>query len=115
MARVKGGMFSQKRRRHLLAYTKGFRWGRKSKIAAAKQALMKALSYHYRDRKVRKRDFRRAWEVNISAACKLQGTSYSKFIFGLKKNKIELDRKILAGLARDNPKIFEKIAETVKK
>lgn len=97
-----------------MAQTKGFRWGRKSKIAAAKQALMKALSYNYRDRKARKRDFRRAWEVSISAACRAQGTSYSKFIFGLKKNKIELDRKILAGLARDNPKIFEKIIETAK-
>jgi|SRR3989344_7772121 len=114
MARVKGGMFSQKRRRHLLTQTKGFHWGRKSKIAAAKQALMKSLSYNYRDRKVRKRDFRRAWQVNISAACQRQGTSYSKFIFGLKKNKIELDRKILAGLAINNPKIFDKIIEAVK-
>ncbi len=114
MSRVKGGIFSQKRRRHLLAYTKGFHWGRKSKIAAAKQAVMKALSYHYRDRKVRKRDFRRAWQTTISSACKLQGTSYSKFIFGLKKNKIELDRKILAGLVQNNPQIFEKIIEAVK-
>ncbi|OGZ24104.1 MAG: 50S ribosomal protein L20 [Candidatus Nealsonbacteria bacterium RIFCSPLOWO2_01_FULL_41_9] len=114
MARVKGGMFSQKRRRHLLSQTKGFRWGRKSKIASAKQAVMKALSYNYRDRKVRKRDFRRAWEVSISSACKAQGTSYSKFIFGLKKNKIELNRKILAGLVINNPKIFEKIIEAVK-
>ena len=114
MARVKGGTFSQKRRRHLLAYTKGFRWGRKSKVAAAKQAVMKALSYHYRDRKVRKRDFRRAWQVTISSACKAQGTSYSKFIFGLKKNKVGLDRKILAGLVQNNPQIFEKIVEKVK-
>lgn len=114
MARVKGGMFSQKRRRHLLAYTKGFRWGRKSKVAAAKQAVMKALSYHYRDRKVRKRDFRRAWQVTISSACKLQGINYSKFIFGLKKNKIELDRKILSQLAQNHPQIFEKIVEKVK-
>ncbi len=97
-----------------MAYTKGFRWGRKSKIASAKQAVMKALSYHYRDRKVRKRNFRRAWELSISSACKAQGTSYGKFIFGLKKNKIELDRKILANLAQNNPKIFEKIIETVK-
>jgi len=98
-----------------LAYTKGFHWGRKSKIAAAKQAVMKALSYHYRDRKVRKREFRKAWQINISAACKGHGISYSKFIFGLKKNKIELDRKILAGLANNNPKIFEKIVEIAKK
>lgn len=97
-----------------MAYTKGFHWGRKSKIAAAKQAVMKALSYHYRDRKVRKREFRKAWQINISSACKGQGISYSKFIFGLKKNKIELDRKILAGLANDNPKIFEKIVEAAK-
>ena len=98
-----------------MAYTKGFRWGRKSKVVAAKQAIMKALSYHYRDRKVRKRDFRRAWQVNISAACRQLGISYSKFIFGLKKNKIELDRKILASLAQKHPQIFEKIIEKIKK
>ena len=81
----------------------------------AKQALEKAWSYAYRDRRVKKREFRHLWQIQISAACKNLGISYSKFIGGLKKKKIELDRKILAELAKNHPKIFEKIVEKVKK
>ena len=114
MVRVKGGKFSQKRRKHLLKYAKGFRWGRKSKYRAAKVALMHAWEYAYRDRKAKKRDFRALWQIQINAACRQRGLSYSKFIAGLKKNKIELNRKILANLAQNHPQIFEKIVEKVK-
>jgi len=114
MSRVKGGKFSQKRRRHLLKYAKGFRWGRKTKLRAAKVALMHAWEYAYRDRKAKKREFRKLWQIQINAACRKEGISYSKFINGLKRNKIELDRKILSNLAQNHPQIFEKIIEKAK-
>jgi len=114
MVRVKGGKMSQKRRRHLLKYAKGFRWGRKAKIKRAKAALLHGWEYAYRDRKAKKREFRALWQIQINAACRQLGISYSKFIYGLKKNKIELDRKILANLAQNHPQIFEKIVEKVK-
>ena len=114
MARVKRGKTAQKRRKRLLKHTKGFRWGRKSKYRAAKEALLHAWSHAFRDRKKKKGNFRRLWQIQINAACKKLGISYSKFIYGLKKNKIEIDRKILAKLAQDHPKIFQKIIEKVK-
>jgi len=114
MVRVKRGKIAHKRRKHLLKYAKGFRWGRKAKYRAAKEALMHAWKYAYRDRKAKKRDFRKLWQTQINAACRQTGISYSRFIAGLKKNKIELDRKILATLAQSHPKIFEKIIEKIK-
>ncbi|XOB41441.1 MAG: 50S ribosomal protein L20 [Candidatus Nealsonbacteria bacterium] len=114
MVRVKRGKIAHKRRKHLLKYAKGFRWGRKAKYRAAKEALMHAWKYAYRDRKAKKRDFRKLWQTQINAACRQAGISYSRFIVGLKKNKIELDRKILATLAQSHPKIFEKIVEKAK-
>ena len=114
MVRVKGGVFSQKKRKHLLKYAKGFRWGRKTKIKRAKEALLHAWEYAYRDRKAKKREFRALWQIQINAGCRQYGISYSKFISGLKKNKIGLDRKILANLAQNHPQIFEKIVEKVK-
>jgi len=114
MARVKRGKTAQKRRKHLLKYAKGFRWGRKSKYRLAKDAMYHAWEYAYRDRKVKKRDFRALWQSQINSACRNLGTPYSRFIAGLKKNKIELDRKVLASLAEKNPQIFEKIVEKVK-
>ena len=75
---------------------------------------MHAWSYIYRDRRRKKREFRALWQTQINAACRESGLSYSKFIVGLKKNKIELDRKILSQLAKDHPKIFEKIVEKAK-
>lgn len=98
----------------MLRYAKGFRWGRKAKYRAAKEALLHAWSYVYRDRRTKKRNFRRLWQTQISAACRQLGLSYSKFIYGLKKNKIDLDRKILSQLAQTHPKIFEKIVEKAK-
>lgn len=114
MVRVKRGTIAHKRRKHLLENTKGFRWGRKSKYRAAKQAMQKAWTYAYRDRKKNKSNRRALWQITINAACRALGISYSKFIAGLKKNKIELDRKILAQLAKDQPEIFAKIVEKVK-
>jgi len=114
MTRVKRGKIAHKRRKNILKYTKGFRWGRKSKYRQAKEALYHAWRYAFRDRKAKKRDFRKLWQAQINAACRQQGISYSKFIAGLKKNKIELDRKILAQLAQNHPQIFEKIVEKAK-
>jgi large subunit ribosomal protein L20 len=114
MVRVKRGKIAHKRRKQLLKYAKGFRWGRKSKYRAAKQALMKAWKYAYRDRKTKKREFRKLWQIQINAACRQAGISYSRFIYGFKKNKIELDRKILAQLAQSHPEIFQKIVEKIK-
>ncbi len=114
MVRVKRGIIAHKRRKHLLENTKGFKWGRKSKFAQAKQAMQKAWTYAYRDRKKNKSNRRALWQININAAVRHFGLSYSKFIARLKKNKIELDRKVLAQLAKDQPEIFEKIVEKVK-
>ena len=114
MVRVKRGKIAHKRRKHLLKYAKGFRWGRKSKYKLAKDALYHAWEYAYRDRRTKKREFRKLWQIQINAACRQAGISYSKFIAGLKKNKIELDRKILATIAQNQPEIFKKIVEKVK-
>lgn len=114
MVRVKRGKIANKRRKHLLKYAKGFKWGRKSKYKAAKDAVKHAWVYAYRDRKVKKREFRKLWQIKINAACRKQGISYSRFIAGLKKNKIEVDRKILAELVQKNPEIFNKIVEKAK-
>lgn len=114
MVRIKKGVTAHKHRRHLLKHAKGFRWGRKSKFRAAKDALFHAWEYAYRDRKANKREKRALWQVQINAACREAGLNYSKFAFGLRKNKIDLDRKILAQLCQDNPDIFKKIVEKVK-
>jgi len=114
MPRVKRGKTAHQRRKRLLKQTKGFRWGRKSKYRLAKPAAMKALSYSYRDRKTKKRDFRRLWQAQISAGCSNEGLSYSQLINNLKKSKVELDRKILSQLARTRPDIFKKIIETTR-
>jgi large subunit ribosomal protein L20 len=114
MTRLKRGKIAHKRRKHLLKYAKGFRWGRKSKYKLAKEAISHAWEYAYRDRRTKKREARKLWQTQISAACRQTGTSYSKFISGLKKNKIDLDRKILANLAKNQPEIFGKITEKVK-
>ena len=114
MVRIKRGTAAHKRRKHLLEYTKGFRWGRKSKYRAAKEAVYHAWEYAYRDRRNKKRDFRRVWQTQINAACRQNGLTYSKFVARLKRNKIEIDRKILSQLAQENPDIFKKIVEKAK-
>jgi len=115
MVRVKRGKTAHKRRKNLLKQTKGFRWGRKSKYKAAKEALMHARKYAYRDRRTKKREFRKLWQIQINALSRQLGLSYSRFIHGLKENKIDLDRKILSELVKNHPEIFEKIVEKVKK
>lgn len=114
MVRVKRGTTKTKKRERLLKHVKGFKWGRKSKFKAAKDALAHAWSYAYRDRKNKKRSFRAVWQTQINAACRKEDMSYSKFIHYLKENKIEIDRKILSQLAKDHPDIFKKIVEKTK-
>lgn len=114
MPRAKYSVPSRKRRKKILKMAKGF-WGRKSKLyRVAKTTLLKALQYAYRDRKVKKREFRKLWITRISAACKQRNISYSKFINGLKKANILINRKILAYLAVNDKEVFDKIVETVK-
>ena len=114
MTRVKRSVAKRKSKKKIIKQAKGYKWSRKSKYRAAKEALLHAWTYAYRDRRTKKRDFRRLWQIRINAACREQGISYSKFINALKKNKIELDRKILADLAMNHPEIFKKIVEKVK-
>ncbi len=114
MPRVKRGTTAHKKREKLLKLTKGFRWGRKSKERAAKEALLHALSRSFRGRKEKKRTFRSLWQVRINAAVRPLGFSYSKFVSALKKANIKLDRKILSDLAQNHPEVFTKIVEKVK-
>ncbi len=114
MARVKRGKAAHKKRKRILKQTKGFKWGRKTHYRLAKDALRHAWTHAYRDRKRKKRDFRQLWESQISAACRQHEISYSRFINALKKNKIDLDRKMLSQLAQEHPHIFKKIVEKVK-
>ncbi|MBU3942863.1 50S ribosomal protein L20 [Patescibacteria group bacterium] len=113
MVRIKRGTTASKRRKNTLKHTKGFKWGRNSKFRLAKEALMHAWTYAYRDRRNKKRDFRRLWQVHISSATKEQGLSYSKFIKLLKDSKVELDRKILSDLAENNPEVFKDVIKQV--
>lgn len=114
MPRVKRGKIQNKKRRALLKHTKGFRWGRKSKERAAKEALLHAWSRAFRGRKEKKRVFRQLWNVKINAASRTNGITYSKLIPLLKAKKVKLDRKILADLAKNEPKVFAKVVEFVK-
>lgn len=114
MVRIKRGKIAHKRRKYLLKYTKGFRWGRKTKYRAAKEALLHAWSHAFKDRRRKKREARALWQIQINAACRQTGISYSKFMASLKKSKIELDRKILAILAQNYPEIFTEIIKKIK-
>jgi large subunit ribosomal protein L20 len=114
MPRVKRGTIHLKKRRKLMKAVKGYKWGRKNKIRLARPAMLKAGARAFKDRKVKKRTFRGLWQIQISAACKPFDLSYSKFIGMLKKAKIEIDRKVLADLAQNNPKVFAKIIEKAK-
>jgi len=109
MTRVKRGTTQHARKKRLLKHTKGYMWTRKSKLRQAKEATLHAWSFQFADRKKKKRDFRRLWQLKINAGARENGISYSKLIDKLKKANIELDRKILADLAEHNPEIFKKI------
>ena len=95
----------------MLKHAKGFMWTRKSKYRQAKEALLHAWSFQFADRKKKKRDFRRLWQIKINAAARENGVSYSKFINQLMKQNIELDRKILADLAENHPEIFKQLVQ----
>jgi len=114
MTRVKRGKIAAKRRKKLLKYSKGFRYGRKNKYRQAKEALLHAFNHSYKDRKRKKREARRLWTVQINAALKKEGISYHQFIKLLKDNQIKLDRKILAQLANDYPEAFLQIIKEIK-
>ena len=115
MARVKGAMMTRKRRKKILKRAKGY-WGSKSThYRVANQAVMKSLKYAYIGRKHKKRDFRRLWITRISAACKTCDINYSRFMNGLKKAGIELDRKVLSDMAINDPAAFTAIVEVAKK
>lgn len=115
MARVKRGVAANKRRKNLLKLAKGFRWRRKSHYRAAKEAILKAGKYAYRDRRAKKRTMRSLWIVRLNNALRLNGTKYSTFINAMKKKNIELDRKVLSQMAIDNPDIFAKLVEKISK
>jgi len=114
MPRVKRGKTANKRRKNLLKHAKGFMWTRSTKYRQAKEALLHAWSFQFADRKKKKRNFRRLWQIKINAGAKENGISYSQLINRLTKAKIELDRKMLADLAQHEPEVFKKIVETAK-
>ena len=109
--RVKRGFKARKRRKKVLKLAKGYRGGRSKLFRTAADAVDKALMYAYRDRRVRKRDFRRLWIARINAAARMNSLSYSKFVHGLKIAGVELDRKVLAELAISDPSGFTQIAK----
>ena len=117
MPRVKRGTMHVKSRRNLLKKVKGYKWGRKKLIKVAKTAQTKAGAHAFMDRRKKKRTNRGLWQIKINAFVREQGLSYSRFIDALKKNNIELDRKVLADLAVNNKKVLAKIVEevTIKK
>ncbi|NCO43984.1 50S ribosomal protein L20 [Candidatus Berkelbacteria bacterium] len=114
MPRVKRGVTTKRRHKKLLAQTKGFKHGRKNIFRLARQALIRAKTYSYRDRRVKKRDFRSLWIIRINAAARTHDLSYRAFMHGLSKLAITLDRKTLAHLAAHEPKEFEALVNKVK-
>lgn len=114
MARVKRGVNAKKRHKNILKQSKGY-FGAKSKLfRTANQAVMKSLNYQFFGRKQRKRDFRQLWIARINAACRQNGMSYSKFIAGLKKHEVEINRKMLSEIAINDPQGFAKLVELAK-
>ena len=112
--RVKTGVVRRRRHKKILKMAKGFYSGRRKHFRKVKEQIERSLVYAYRDRKQKKRDFRKLWITRINAACRLNDISYSRFIHGLKKAGIELDRKILADMAMNEPAAFAKVVEQAK-
>ena len=111
MARVKRGVMVRKRHSKLLKEASGYQCSRSRLIRVARQTVLKALSYAYRDRRNKKRDFRRLWIIRINAAARINGTSYSRLINGMKRAGISIDRKILADMAVRDPAGFASVVE----
>lgn len=114
MARTKHSVTSHKRKKKIMKQAKGFTGGRGKLYRTAKEAVDRSLSYAFRDRRARKRDFRKLWIARINAAARLNGMSYSHFINGLKKSNIEINRKVLAEMAVNDSEGFSKLAEIAK-
>lgn len=114
MPRAKGGIVTRRRHKKILKLAKGY-WGRKSKIfRPANQQVMKSLAYAYRDRRVRKREFRQLWITRINAAARQNGLSYSRLMSGLKKAGVDINRKMLADLAVNDQKVFSELVAVAK-
>jgi large subunit ribosomal protein L20 len=114
MSRVKRGVHARKKRRATLARAKGYRGDRSRSYKRAKEALLKADSYAYRDRRNRKRDFRRLWIARINAAARREGMTYSEFMHGMRAAEVDLDRKVLADIAVNDPEAFRRFAERAR-
>jgi large subunit ribosomal protein L20 len=114
MARVKRSVHGKKKRREVLEQAKGYRGLKKNSYKRAKEQVMKSLSYSYRDRRVRKRDFRRLWIIRINAGARQNGMSYNQMMHGLKLAEVELDRKVLADIAVRDPETFRRFADTAR-
>ena len=114
MARVKGGMNAKKRHNRTLKLAKGYRGARSKQYRVAKQSVMRALTSAYAGRKERKRQFRQLWIARINAAARMNGLSYSKFMYGLKLAGVEMNRKMLAEMAVNDAEGFAKLAEVAK-
>ena len=114
MARTKRGVVSRAKHNKVLKLVKGQRGRRKNTIRVARQAMEKAMQYAYRDRKAKKREFRSLWIQRINAGVRAEGLTYAKFINGLSKSKIKLDRKVLAELAYNNPEAFKSVVKKVQ-
>lgn len=115
MPRVKTGTVRRQRHKKVLKLARGFYSGRRKHFRKAKEQLERSMYYAFRDRKQKKRDFRSLWITRINAACRINEISYSRFMHGLKLANIELDRKILADMAMNEPASFAKIVEAAKK
>ena len=114
MSRAVNGTVSRRRRKKILKMAKGYRSVRSTAFRKAREAVEHGLSYAYRDRKNRKREFRRLWIARINAAVRAEGMNYSQFMYGLKKADIQLDRKVLSDLAINNQTTFKSLAETAR-
>ena len=114
MARTKRGVVSRAKHKKILKSVKGQYGRRKNTIRIARQAMEKAMQYAYRDRKAKKREFRSLWIQRINAGVRMEGLTYAKFINGLAKSKIKLDRKVLAELAYNTPEVFKSIVKKVQ-
>ena len=114
MARIKGGLNARKKHNRVLKLAKGYRGARSKQYRIAKQSVMRALTSAYAGRKQRKRQFRQLWIARINAAARLNGLSYSRFMFGLKQADIDLNRKVLADMAVNDPKGLADLAEIAK-
>lgn len=115
MTRIKRGLVKRKKHKKVLKSAKGYYGSGSKNYRAAKEQLLKSLSYSYRDRKNRKRNFRRLWIIRINAAARSNGLSYNEFMNGLKKANIEINRKMLSEIAISEPDAFKKLTEVAKK